>query len=77
MAELELLTTEQATALLTVHRATLWRWYAECREFLTGAIGGAVAWNKAKLLARREQLQRQRLAAVRTRARQRRLERAS
>jgi predicted DNA-binding transcriptional regulator AlpA len=73
MPDLAILTTEQASQLLQLSRTTLYRWYDECRVYLTGAIGGAVRWDRDKLLSRREQLSRQWKAAIRARARQRRL----
>jgi predicted site-specific integrase-resolvase len=59
------LTTAEATALLKVSHTTLYRWYDECRVYLTGAIGGAVRWDLDKLLTRRAQLHRQRSSALR------------
>ena len=76
MPDLTILDTAQARALLTLSRASLWRWYLDCQVPLTGAPGGAIGWDRAKLLERREQLARQRFRARRERARQIRIERA-
>ena len=53
------LTTLEACAYVGgISRATLWRWYADCRVALTASKRPALGWDVAKLDARQRELAR-------------------